>query len=426
MAYAALPLTGAGDATAKVATDLIGDEHFQRMKIFSGEEGSTVPLIAKATTPGSTDPGLVVRPIPSSGLVQLVGGSVALTSEGSSRLIGRVDINNPTTEVSIAGAVAISNPSTAVTITNPSTAVTITNPTTAVNVANPTTAVSVSSGVILGGGSSANTIGNVTVSNLSTGGGGSTTVDANLTSAGSTKVVGIVNVSSGVVLGNGSSANILGGVALLNGTSANTIGNVTVSNLSTGGGGSTTVDANLSSAGSTRLVGIVNVSSGVILGAGSTSNAIGSVALLAGTSANTLGNVTVSNLSTGGGGSTTVNAIQSSGSSANYWFMQGIPYSSANIARTTINTSADASVIAANANRKALSIANLSSAQIVGLGLSTAAVSTARANVSILLQPNSQLTFGLGGDYPLFTGPIRGVNLSSTAVAGGVCALEFS
>lgn len=346
MAYAILPLTGAGDATAKVATDLIGDEHYQRMKIFSGEDGSTVPLIAKETTPGSTDPGLVVRPIPSSGLVQLVAGTVALSSEGSTKVVGRVDINNPTTAVSVA---------------NPTTAVNVANPTTAVNVANPTTAVSVS-----------------------------------------------------------------GSVALNAGSSANTIGNVTVSNLSTGGGGSTTVDANLSSAGSTRVVGTMNVSSGVILGAGSTGNSIGAVALLAGTSANTIGNVTVSNLSTGGGGSTTVNAIQSSGSSANYWFMQGIPYSSGNVARTTINTSADASVIAANGNRKALSIANLSSAQIVGLGLSTAAVSTARANVSILLQPNSQLTFGLGGNYPLFTGPIRGVNLSSTTVAGGVCVLEFS
>jgi len=415
MAYAILPLTGAGDATAKVATDLIGDEHYQRMKIFSGEDGSTVPLIAKETTPGSTDPGLVVRPIPSSGLVQLVAGTVALSSEGSTKVVGRVDINNPTTAVSVA------------------------NPTTAVNVANPTTAVSVSSGVVLGAGSSSFTIGNVTVSNLSTGGGGSTTVDANLSSAGSTRLVGIVNIgnpttsvnvanpTTAVNVANPTTAvSVSGSVALNAGSSANTIGNVTVSNLSTGGGGSTTVDANLSSAGSTRVVGTMNVSSGVILGAGSTGNALGSVALLAGTSANTIGNVTVSNLSTGGGGSTTVNAIQSSGSSANFWFMQGIPYSSANVARTTINTSADASVIAANTNRKALSIANLSSAQIVGLGLSTAAVSTARANVSILLQPNSQLTFGLGGDYPLFTGPIRGVNLSSTAVAGGVCALEFS
>lgn len=247
MAYSAitLPLTGSGDATAAPACDVVDSKAYQAMKLMDGTEGSTIPVPAKGTTPGSTDHGLVVRPIGSTGFNQAVVGAVgltsgssevALTSAGSTRLVGQVTVANPTTEVTI------SNPTTSVTITNPSTAVnvanqptvdlssvgstrlagrfTVENPTTAVNVANPTTAVTVSSGVVLGAGSSANTLGAValvagstantlgavaqsspaassdsawwvrTVS-TQTGSGGSTAVDANLTSDGSTKIVGI-------------------------------------------------------------------------------------------------------------------------------------------------------------------------------------------------------------------------------------------
>jgi hypothetical protein len=36
------------------------------------------------------------------------------------------------------------------------------------------------------------------------------------------------------------------------------------------------------------------------------------------------------------------------------------------------------------------------------------------------------LRYGLVGDLPLYTGPIRGINLTSTAVTGGVIVTEFT
>lgn len=369
MAYAGvtLPLTGAGDATAAPAVDVVSGLAYQAMKLVDGLEGSTEPVRALGTTPASTDHGLVVRPIASSAYAQGVVGEVALTSAGSTREIGRVTLTST--------AINVANPTTAVTVTNPSTAVTVSNPTTSVSlssvhtvtVGNPTTAVTVSSGVVLAAGSSANTLGAVAQGAGSTsiapwyvissaGGGGSTTVDANLTSAGSTKTVGVVSQGSPA----GSSADAWWVRTVTTGAA---------------GAGSTAVDATLTSGGSTRTVGVIG---------------------------------------------------QGPASSADFWFVQSIPFSSGNIARTSVGTSVDASVIAANANRKALLIANGSTAQMVGLGFSTAAVTTGRANVNVYLQANSQLRLGLMGDLPCYRGPIRGINLTSTAVTGGVIVTEFT
>jgi hypothetical protein len=108
----------------------------------------------------------------------------------------------------------------------------------------------------------------------------------------------------------------------------------------------------------------------------------------------------------------------------------GIPLSTATIARTSVSTTIDISIVAGNASRKALIIANASTVQIVALGFSTAAVTTAKANANAYLAPvgsaGSFLTFGLGHDMPLYTGPIRGINISSTAVAGYVNVTEWT
>jgi len=331
---AGLPLTGAGDATANVGVDRIAGTDYQMVKMMDGSEGSTIVFMARETTPGSTDAGLVVRPIGSTAHLQGIAGSVTVA--------------NPSTAVNISGLVDVTG--------------------SIVGVVNPTTAVSLSS------------VHTVTVGNPTT----------------------AVNVSSGVVLGAGSSANVLGAVAQAAGSTSVAPWYVISS---AGGGGSTAVD--LSSGGSTRLVGMV---------------AQGSPA---GTSADAwwVRSVTTG---TAGGGSTTVDAQQGPASSDNYWFVNGLEFTSANIARTSVATSVNAAVIAANANRKGMIIANGSTAQMVGLGLSTNALTTARANVNIYLQANSQLRFGLMGDLPCWCGPIRGINLTSTAVTGGVIVTEFT
>jgi len=358
MAYTGvhLPLTGAGDATATPAVDLINGQAFQAIKLFDGTEGSTQPLITKATTPSTDDAGLVVRIVPSTanaGAVTILNPTTAvtisnptsavdanLTTIGSTRLVGRVDVNNPTTAVSLSSqhTVTVGNPTTAVEA-NLST-VGSTRLVGRVDVNNPTTAVSLSSQVTI-------TVGNPTTS---------------------------VTVTSGVVLGAGSSANMLGQVF---------------------------------ATGTTK----VDVSSGVVLGAGSSANIIGADVISSNSwsSANVLGQV-----------------AQGPGSSANAWFTQGWGFSSGSVARTTVNTSVDAAVIAANAARKALVIGSLSTAQICAIGLTTATVTTALANVHLYLQPNQQLVFGFPGTLPLYLGPIRGINISSTAVGGGVAVLEFT
>jgi len=119
-------------------------------------------------------------------------------------------------------------------------------------------------------------------------------------------------------------------------------------------------------------------------------------------------------------------ATLTAGTTATPQFVQTIPYSTGTLTRTTVNTSVDASVIAANANRKALVVANLTTAQIIALGLSTAALTTARANCNLFIAASSQLVFGTLGDLPLYTGPIRGLIVSSTTTSGGVSVMEFT
>lgn len=156
-------------------------------------------------------------------------------------------------------------------------------------------------------------------------------------------------------------------------------------------------------AGSSAVIGTVNVSSGVILAAGSSANVIGQVAI------------------------STANQISLGlGSSATYNFVQSIPFSSGNVARSSISTTVDTQLIAANANRKALVIANRSTAQTVGCGFSTAVLTTAGANVDFYIGPSSFVSFGLQGGMPLYLGPLRGINLTSTTVAGSVGVTEFS
>lgn len=524
------------------------------------------------TTPGSSNDYLWVRTVGASGAGSTIVDVNSISS--STAHIGDVSISNPTTSVTI------TNPATAVTVSNPTTSVTLTNPATAVNVANqptvdlssvgstrlvgrveintPTTLVSVSSGVVLAAGSSSNVLGAVAQGNGSTSvspwyvistasaGAGSTTVDANLSSAGSTRVVGTVNVSSGVVLGAGSSANLvgavavssgvvlgagstsnsLGSVALVAGSSANTVGaiaqgagstsvapwyvistasagagsttvdaqassvgstklfgQVTVANPTTAvtvssgvvlgagssanvlgqiaqgagstsiapwyvistasaGAGSTTVDANLTSAGSTRVVGTVNVSSGVVLGAGSTTNSIGSVALVAGSSGNTVGAIAqgagstsiapwyVISTASAGAGSTSVDVANtptvlpgSGSSSVAPWFVAGYGYSSGQTSHTTLATSAEVQLAAANPNRRGMMICNLSTAVDLIVGFTTATISTARANADFLIPASGRLW--VGQDTPLYLGPVRG-RLNSTTLAGIAAVLQFT
>lgn len=273
MAYKGNPL-----AFGNVGGDDIAGVHYQAVKLMDATPGSTVTVPARSSAPASTDVGLVVRAIPTTAQAQAAAQGAAgssenpwwvretnpstagggagsttvdahLSSAGSTRSVGRVTVENPTTAVSVA---------------NPTTAVSVANPTTAVTITNPTTGVSVSSGLVLGG--------------------------------------------------------------------------------------------------STALVGMVD----------------------------------------------------------------GVSFSSANAARTTANTSAEVSLLAANASRKAALIQNLSTGAELWLGLSTGAISTALANVQIKVPANGFITFGgQVGNFPNFTGPIRG-RIGSTTLAGPVAIVEFT
>jgi hypothetical protein len=178
--------------------------------------------------------------------------------------------------------------------------------------------------------------------------------------------------------------------------------------------------------GSTAYAGAVVIGTGgttgntvgsVALLGGTTANSLGSVALLGGSSANTLGSVVVSSVS---------NLNLAIGSSATYQFVQSIPFSSGNISRTSVSTTVDIQIIAANASRKALIIANRSTVQTVGIGFSTAILTTALANVDFFIGQSAAVSFGLQGGLPLALGPLRGINLTSTTVAGSVGVIEFT
>lgn len=186
------------------------------------------------------------------------------------------------------------------------------------------------------------------------------------------RIIGSTGYTQAAVLVSGSTANTAGSVALLAGTTANSIGSVA-------------------------------------LVAGTSANTVGSVALVAGSSANVVGQVTLQ-----------------AGTSANTQQVESLYLSSGNIARTTVNTSVDVSVIATNATRKALIIANLTTGQLIGLGLSTGAVTTGMTNINLFLPAQTSITFGFPGTLPLWKGPIRGINLTSTSVAGGVGVSDFT
>lgn len=315
MSQVAFPLTGAGDATAIAATDEIGGAHYQRLKIFDGTEGSTIPFVARETTPGSTDPGMVVRPI------------------GSTAFAQAVTLTNPTTAVNVA------NPTTAVTVTNISTAVTVTNPTTAVNVANPTTAVNVAN---------------------------QPTVD--LSSVGSTRSVGTVNVSSGVVLG-GSTAFIglitsgvqnIGTVGLSSDGSTRVVGTVTVLNPTTAVNVANQPTVDLSSVGSTRFVGMNNYESFTVA------------------------------------------------------------------SRTSVASSADISLFPVATAHRVRLVQNQSTAAELLLNLSTQVVSSASTGSDIRIPVNGFVVFGgQTGNFPLFVGAIR-CKIASTALNAVAIGIALS
>ena len=141
----------------------------------------------------------------------------------------------------------------------------------------------------------------------------------------------------------------------------------------------------------------------MVLGAGSSANTIGAVAL------------------------SSANAVYlGAGTTATFNYVQSIAFSSGNVSRSSISTTVDIQLIAANANRKALIIGNRSTAQTVGIGFSTAVLTTGLANVDVYLAPSASLSFGLNGGLPLYLGPLRGINLTSTTVAGSVGVTEFT
>lgn len=370
MATVGLPLTGAGDATAQVAVDLIGGAVYQRVKLMDGLEGSTIAMIAKVTTPGATDAGMVVRNIPSSGLVQLVAGAVDLTSAGSSKVVGTVNV---------------------------------------------------ASGVVLGGSTAA--IGQLTS-------GSQTIGTVNLSSEGSTKVTGTVNLTSGSVLGPSTAATgqvssgtqtigtvqlasagttgSIGSVALLGGSSNNIIGAVA---LIAGASDNEVGGVNLTSGSTAFVAGAVVVAPGssanmvgtVVLSSGTTAITAGAVALLAGSSANTVGAV-----------------AQGAGSSASPW---GVNQQAASTAvRSSIATSVDVALLSSNTARLGAIIWNESSASALYVGFSTVAVSS--GSYSYKIGSSAGLIIGQG-QIPNYVGMIRG-RLESTALAGVARMTEFT
>ena len=312
-----------------------------------------------------------------------------LSSAGSTRTVGRVTVENPTT------AVTVSNPTTSVTagqgagstsvapwyvistaaagagstavdatlssagstrlagrftVDNPTTAVTVSNPTTAVTVSNPTTSVSLSSQHTFTQGAGSTTIAPWYVISTGLGVGGSTAVDATLTSAGSTRLVGQVTV-----------ANPTTAVNVVQGAGSTSVAPWYVISTAGGGAGSTSVDASLTSAGSTKLVGLVD----------------------------------------------------------------GVSFSSAGAAFTTVNSSVDAALLAADATRRGCIIQNASTGTALLVRLSTQAVSSASAYQFQVPANGFVAMGGQVGNLPNFTGPMR-CKMNSTAVAGPVHVTAFT
>lgn len=428
MAYGAvtLPLTGSGDATAQQAVDLIDSKAYQAIKLIDGTEGSTLPVAAKGTTPGATDAGLIVRPIGSTGFTQAIVPSSQLTVTVGNPTTA-VTVSNPTTSVSLSSVhtVTVGNPTTAVNVANQPTVdlssagstrlvgrVDVNNPTTSVTLTNPTTLVD--QGAPAGSSTSAWWVRTVTTGSA----GGSTTVD--LGTGGSTRLAGrvtvdnpttAVTVSSGLVLGPSTAA--IGSVAQ-GGPAGTSTDAWWVRTVTTGSaGGSTTVD--LGSGGSTRVIGLIS----------SGTQTIGTVnqGAPAGSSTDAWW---VRSVTTGSaGGSTTVD-LGSGGSTNLVGLVEGTPYTTGQLARTTVNSSLDASLFAANANRKGICIANGSTGTALLVSLNSTVAVTSGGSYSFQVPALGFVYMGgQVGQLPNFTGLARG-KMNSTAVAGPVFITEYT
>lgn len=113
-------------------------------------------------------------------------------------------------------------------------------------------------------------------------------------------------------------------------------------------------------------------------------------------------------------------------SSVEPWYVDGLGFSSAQTSATTLATSAEQQLLAANANRRAAVIANLSTAAELLIGFTTSVVSTALANCHYRIPAAGKLAIGGQlGDIPLYLGPIRG-RLNSTTLAGIAAITQFT
>lgn len=354
-------VTGAGAGSTVVDINSISSSTAHLGDVSISNQTTSVTLTNPATSVTLTNPTTIVD----------------LSSNGSTRTVGVVGV---TGTVSVTGttAVNVANPTTAVTIsntsfsvTNPATSVTITNPATAVTVSNPTTAV-------------------------------------DLSSNGSTRVVGTVNVTSGSILGAGSSANTLGSVALVAGTSANLVGGVVINS------GTTAITV-----GSVALLGgsSANLVGGVVINSGTTAITLGAAALLAGSSANLVGGVVINSGTTAitlGGvallGGTTANVVGAVALTSGVATIGNLQKPSVS-ARTTLSVSTvDSTLLAPNTARFGGALYNAATCDAL-IGLSTVAVSTSTYNF--------KLVSGAYWEIPYqFTGGLRGIWTASGSTGG--------
>lgn len=386
----------------------IGDPQFpsNRASVSTAGELSIIGLVNAAITSSIS---LSIANFPAtqvvSGTVSVSSGSVGLTSDGSTKLVGQITVANPTTSVTISnpttavtvnvstavdatltsagstrlvGQVTVANPTTAVNVANPTTSVNIANPTTSVTVTNPTTVVDLSSN------GSTRLVGQFTVANPTT----AVTVNTS-TSVTITNPTTLVTVTSGVVLAAGSSANTIGSAALVAGTSANTIGSVALV-------AGTTANA----LGSVALLNGTTANSigGVALLNGTTGNSIGSVALLAGTSANIVGAVALTS------GFNTIGNLQKP--------------STATLTQIAFTT-ADTTAVSANSARLGLWLFN-DNQQVVYIGLSTAVLST--------LSYSFQLGSSAGFQFPVpcYTGAVHCKWAATASTVGSLRVTELT
>jgi hypothetical protein len=118
--------------------------------------------------------------------------------------------------------------------------------------------------------------------------------------------------------------------------------------------------------------------------------------------------------------------LSSAGSTRIIGMVEGVPFSSANITRSTLNSSAEGQLFAANPARNYVAITNMATAVTLFVGLSGSSVSTAGANAHFVIPPLTTYTLGGQlGNLPRYTGPIR-CRLNSTTIAGPVIGVEFA